>query len=445
MARLVPLLVTLALAVVIASPASAAPGPPVATCWVPGATAGQACTGWFTTNVTVRWEWDPGETATACNVVTITADTAGTAVNCTVWYGEDYVAAGRVIRRDATAPVVTGAATERGPDAGEWFNRPVAVTFTGTDATSGIAACSGGTYAGPDSAGAGVGGSCRDVAGNTSSGSFTLRYDATPPAATATAARAPDANGWYRAPVDVRFTGTDALSGVASCDKPVTFKGPDTARTTVAGSCRDAAGNGSGPAGLTLRYDSKPPAVAAALEADAGDGFARLRWKRAPSAQLVEIVRAPGLGGDARSVVYRGRAGSFLDRRVRNGVRYRYEVRSLDAAGNAAARTVVALPQPPVFAPARGATLQAAPRAAWAAVEGARFYNAQLYRGRVKLLSTWVVEPRLRVPLTWTFEGRRHALADGGYRLYVWPAFGTRAKPRYGRLLGETAFRVKLR
>lgn len=437
------LIAVAASAAVLAAPAPAA-APPVATCLIPGSAVPQNCNAWFTTNVTVTWSWDPaGVTQTACNVVTISVDTTGTSVTCRAWYGSDYVEAGKVIKRDATPPVLTGASPERGPDSAGWFNHPVAVGFSGTDATSGMAGCSGGTYGGPDNGNAVVSGSCRDIAGNTTSGSFALRYDATPPAVVAGAAREPDRNGWYRTPVAVAFAGTDGLSGVASCDAPVTFAGPDTAEATLSGSCRDTAGNTGTPASLTLRYDSTPPVATAEITVAAGDGVAHVSWSRSRSAQLYEVVRAPGLGKAARSTVFRGRKRSFTDRRVQNGVRYRYEVRSLDAAGNASGRVVAARPRPSVFAPANGTVLSVPPRAAWEAVDGARFYNAQLYRGTEKVLSTWVVEPRLRFRRVWIFDGRKRSLVDGRYRLYVWAASGTRAKPRYGKLLGLTTFVIR--
>jgi hypothetical protein len=421
-----------------------AAAPPTATCTVPGSASPQSCSGWFRSDVTVSWAWDPaGVTQTDCNVVTITADTKGASVTCRVWYGDEYVEAGKVIRRDATPPAVTGAAPERGPDADGWFNHPVAVGFSGTDATSGLAGCEGGAYGGPDSATATVSGTCRDVAGNTSSGSFTLRYDATSPAVAVAAARAPDANGWYRSPVAVAFTASDGLSGVASCDPSITFSGPDTEGTTLSGTCRDAAGNAGTPATLAVRYDSKPPAAPAAVTVAAGDKVARVSWDRAPAAEVYELWRAPGVGKQERTLLFRGPARSFTDRRVRNGVRYRYEVLSLDQAGNTAGRVAAALPRPPVFAPASGAVVGSPPRAAWEDVKGARFYNAQLYRGRTKILSTWVVEPRLRLRASWLYGGRKQSLVSGRYRLYVWPAFGTRMKPRYGKLLGGTVFVVR--
>ena len=52
-------------------------------------------------------------------------------------------------RLDKTAPAVS-TVLERPADANGWYNRPLTVAFTGTDATSGIATCTSGRYAGPD-------------------------------------------------------------------------------------------------------------------------------------------------------------------------------------------------------------------------------------------------------------------------------------------------------
>jgi hypothetical protein len=86
----------------------------------------------------------------------------------------------KAISIDATPPAVTSAPA-RVPDSNGWYNKPVGVSFSGTDATSGVASCSASTYAGPDSAGAQVSGTCTDLAGNVGSGTFGLAYDATPP------------------------------------------------------------------------------------------------------------------------------------------------------------------------------------------------------------------------------------------------------------------------
>ena len=81
---------------------------------------------------------------------------------------------------DATPPAVT-ATPARVADSNGWYNKPVGVSFSGTDATSGVANCSASTYAGPDSASAQVSGTCTDAAGNVGSATLGLAYDATPP------------------------------------------------------------------------------------------------------------------------------------------------------------------------------------------------------------------------------------------------------------------------
>ena len=55
------------------------------------------------------------------------------------------------LKYDATRPTATGSPA-RGPDVNGWYNQPVALALTGSDATSGIGSC-GGSYAGPDGTG----------------------------------------------------------------------------------------------------------------------------------------------------------------------------------------------------------------------------------------------------------------------------------------------------
>src|SRR4029079_12052264 len=119
----------------------------------------------------------------------------------------------------------------------------LSVAFSGTDATSGVASCTNPSYGAGDGASVSVSGSCTDVAGNSSSASFGFKYDATPPAVTATPDRKPDAKGWYRKPLTVTFAGTDATSGISGCTAPTRYAGPDLAKAAVVGACRDGAGN----------------------------------------------------------------------------------------------------------------------------------------------------------------------------------------------------------
>jgi hypothetical protein len=155
-----------------------------ANCDVPGGR--DACDHWYTTPwVSLSWTWTSGGMkVSGCDNELFSADSPIRRRECVVrWVDTETVDTGRAwIGIDRTPPLVT-AAPARSPDHNGWFNHPVAVAFTGADATSGIHSCTSADYAGPDAAGVVLGGTCQDVAGNVGGGSFALNYDATAPAA----------------------------------------------------------------------------------------------------------------------------------------------------------------------------------------------------------------------------------------------------------------------
>ncbi len=218
--------------------------------------------GWYLSDVTVSIQ-TPGATQSTCQTV-VTFHSSSDTYQCSASDGTATPSLQLQFKIDKDLPVVTGATADRAPNGNGWYNAPVTVTFTGTDATSGIASCTQTTYSGPDSGSAAVTGTCTDAAGNVSAPfTFSLRYDATPPSVSGSTARAPDANGWYNHPVAVAFTGSDSTSGISSCTS-ATYSGPDTAGGTVTGTCTDNAGNSAGGS-LTLQYDATPPTLNAAL------------------------------------------------------------------------------------------------------------------------------------------------------------------------------------
>jgi hypothetical protein len=77
-------------------------------------------------------------------------------------------------------------------------------------------------------------------------------------------------------------------------------------------------------------------------------------------------------------------------------------------------------------------------------VPKAHFYNVQVYRRGRKILSVWPSRPRLKLHWRWKREGRGFRLRRAAYTWIVWPAFGTRAYPRYryGPMLGRSTFRI---
>ncbi len=136
----------------------------------------------------LRWSvQDPGAvivSTTGCEAaIKIDGPTTGTTRTCSaVLTGGGSISwTTNKIMIDADPPSGVTAAVARSADVNGWYNHPVGVTWSGTDATSGIASCAAITYSGPDGAGAGVGGGCTDNAGNSTSAPLTINYDATAP------------------------------------------------------------------------------------------------------------------------------------------------------------------------------------------------------------------------------------------------------------------------
>jgi hypothetical protein len=363
----------------------------------------------------------------SCTVVTYSGPDAGSASvsgNCRDNAGNVSATESLGFKYDATPPTITPTPA-RGADSNGWYNHAVDIAFQGSDATSGIDSCTSGSYSGPDSGSASVSGTCRDAAGNTASASFGLRYDATAPGVTGAAAdRPPDVDGWYNHPVVVTFAGTDATSGIASCDA-VTYSKPDDPTAAVSGRCTDVAGNVSAPGSFALEYDSTPPKLTE-LAADATDRAVSLKWKDSKDVTHLTIQRGAATIYDGKPVT------SFADKQLRNGVRYTYTLTGTDAAGNPATVKIVAQPAPPLIAPRQEAHVSGGVTLRWRAVPKASYYNVQVWLKGVKVLTTWPTKSSLRIA----------HLPPGRYVWHVWPGFGPLAKHRYGSLVGTSSFVV---
>jgi len=143
--------------------------------WYRGSTHGD--------NVVVHWSVSSDATSSNCvAAVTVLGPTAGTTLSCWAQNADGRATAvTRVIKIDATPPAGVTAHTSRQADFHGWYNHPVTIRWSGSDATSGIASCTTATYRGPDSGAATVNGGCSDRAGNSTGSPIHLAYDATPP------------------------------------------------------------------------------------------------------------------------------------------------------------------------------------------------------------------------------------------------------------------------
>ena len=232
--------------------------------------------GWYTSNVGVTWTVTDAESAvtstSGCGPQSVTSDTAGVPFTCSATSAGGSASTSVTIKRDATAPSISGAANPA-PNGNGWNNSDVTVSFTCTDALSGVAGCTPATTLSTEGAGQSVTGTATDQAGNTASATVSgINIDKTAPSASAAiTAGTPGTNGWYVSPVTVSSTCTDALSGVASAPGAVTLSA-DGAGQGASGTCVDQAGNSAGASVSGIDIDQTAPAASYTISPATPDG-----------------------------------------------------------------------------------------------------------------------------------------------------------------------------
>ena len=133
------------------------------------------------------------------------------------------------IKMDKTPPLAS-ALPERATDANGWYNRPLTVSSSGTDATSGMGTCSSARYIGPDSPGAAVVGSCPDLAGNVTYTSYSFKYDATAPSITALSTKVGNRSAQlaWRKSIDTQIIEVLRAPGRAGQGETLVYRGSET-------------------------------------------------------------------------------------------------------------------------------------------------------------------------------------------------------------------------
>lgn len=210
--------------------------------------------GWNNSDVTVRWTaTDSGagvaaaqpfqtDTVTSEGMVTKTAPAQADRLGNLGQPGSVTVSL------DKTAPTITATMTSGG------WGTPTTVTFTCTDATSGVASClaDGETTNAKTITGDGtVTGTATDKAGNTKTLSVPVKnVDTTPPTLSGAPTTQPNGKGWYNGDVTVHWTAADAESGIPTVPSDTTITSEGLARTSST-----SVTNG---AGLTTSATSSP-------------------------------------------------------------------------------------------------------------------------------------------------------------------------------------------
>ncbi|MDQ1732183.1 MAG: large repetitive protein [Pseudonocardiales bacterium] len=159
---------------------------------------------------------------------------------------------------DKTSPTI-GHTQNPAANTDGWNNTNVVVTFSCSDALSGIASCTGPQTVSTEGSAQTVTGTATDVAGNTATDPAAVSIDKTKPVITVDTLPAPNANGWYGDDVTATYTASDALSGVKTQDHAHTFG--EGANQTDTATATDTAGNSASVTTPVINVDKTAPTI----------------------------------------------------------------------------------------------------------------------------------------------------------------------------------------
>ena len=222
--------------------------------------------GWYVSDVTVSWSVVDAESAissqSGCDPVTVNADTPGVTLTCSATSSGGSSSQSVTIKRDATAPTLSAAASSA-PNANGWYNSNVTVQFTCADNLSGIATCPADqSLSSEGSAVTSTAQMVTDGAGNSSAASnaVTVQLDKTAPIVTVTGV-SNGANYTLGSVPTAACSSSDALSGVATQATVALTGGNPNGTGSFTATCSgatDVAGN-SGSASASYSVNPAPP------------------------------------------------------------------------------------------------------------------------------------------------------------------------------------------
>ncbi len=128
------------------------------------------------------------------------------------------------LKLDMSVPEVTAVSTPAANSVG-WNNSWVSAVFSGSDTVSGVAYCSQEQAASVEKASQTISGYCIDYAGWSSTRTLTVNIDTTAPSLQHTRIPSVNESGWNGSSVTLKFTCSDALSGILACPADISLEG----------------------------------------------------------------------------------------------------------------------------------------------------------------------------------------------------------------------------
>ena len=215
--------------------------------------------GWYVGDVTVSFEVTDSDSditwTDGCGTVLVDEETTAWTTTCSAASSGGTNSETVTLKRDATPPTVVGAAAPP-PNAHGWNDTTVVVSFTGTDATSGIALCTPNRVLSEEGVGLSATGGCFDLAGNYSESVTVdgINIDKTPPVAAVTGVEQAAEYILGAVPTPGCET-TDALSGVLTKARLMVTGGNSDGTGTFTATCAgglDYAENTHAPVSVTF-------------------------------------------------------------------------------------------------------------------------------------------------------------------------------------------------
>ena len=215
--------------------------------------------GWYVSDVTVSWSVVDNESAissqSGCDPVTVNADAAGVTFTCSATSTGGTASQSVTIKRDATAPTISAAASSA-PNTNGWYNSDVTVPFTCNDNLSGVVSCPADeTLSSEGSAVSSTAQTITDQAGNSSAASnvVTVQIDKTAPVVTVSGVS--DGASYTLGSVPTAACSTsDARSGVAT-QAPVAVTGGNADGTgSFTATCSGATDNAGNSRSVAVGY-----------------------------------------------------------------------------------------------------------------------------------------------------------------------------------------------